>query len=64
MDGQEMETREELVERIKPSNCQYCGSKRMVFEVAHFPRFFYSCQTCEMRTELVYNWHTNGAKAG
>ncbi len=53
----EME-REEIAERIKPDNCMYCGCDKIDFEGAHFPRFFFSCRTCERRIEKVYNWVT------
>ena len=64
MDAKTAETREEIIGRIKPSECMYCESKHITFEAVHFPRFFFSCQTCEMRTELVYNWHTKQAEVG
>lgn len=58
------EERRALAKSIKPLNCKYCGSKHVQFEGAHFPRFFFSCRVCEMRMELVYNWHTKSATYG
>lgn len=56
--------REELAERLKPDNCMYCGRGPVNYEFSHFPRFFYSCDTCGRRIEVTYNWVTQRGDFG
>lgn len=42
---------------LMPDNCERCGSRRIRHETTHFPRFFYSCEDCEKRMEVVQDPH-------
>lgn len=47
-----------IADKIRPPNCPYCGFKEVRLECCHFPRFFYSCEKCEGRIEILYDWRT------